>query len=123
MPTIYVRPKTLRRRLALVGMGGLLAAAVATMPAARADGVISDMEAAYIAAYHGAVCGVLDEYPTAAGVVGIMRGIQDDGLSADSAVDVINASVDGFCSRHWPLLVRIGREARGENTISQVVAS
>lgn len=86
---------------------------------ARADGVIDDTEYAYISTWGPvAICPVIDEYPSAAGVVGVMRGIMDDGMTADSAVDIINASVHQYCPRHWSLLQAIGRAARGETLVA-----
>jgi len=82
---------------------------------ARADGVISNAEFAYIQAYGaGAVCPTIDEYPTPGGVMGVMQGIVQDGFTPDSAVDIINASVQQYCPSHWPLLQAIGAAARGE---------
>jgi hypothetical protein len=123
MPTIpNVRPRVLKQRLALVGLGGLMAAAVITMPAAKAD-PFTHAEAEYVVANHGAVCSVIDRYPTTEGVMGVMQGVMSDGWNAPAAVDIINTSVQLYCPGHWQLLVDIGREARGENTISPIVAS
>lgn len=81
---------------------------------ANADGYLSDVEKAYVYAYHDAVCLTLDEYPTGAGVMGVVSAIMDDGFYADDAVDVINAAVGNYCDRHWQLLVNVGKAARGE---------
>ena len=105
-----------RRTLAGVAAGGVLAATgLFWAGQARADGVISDAEYAYIQAYGAtAVCPVISAFPSEAGVMGVMQGIADDGFTYDAAVDIINASVSEFCPRHWSLLQRIGAEARGE---------
>ncbi|BDY33203.1 hypothetical protein [Mycolicibacterium mageritense] len=113
-----VHKRTARRRIigtlsaaVLIGTG---AGYIAT-PAARADGVLSDTESAYVLAYAStAVCPTIAEYPSKAGVLGVAQAIMDDGFAADSAVDIINASVQDYCPKYWPLLQRIGAQARGE---------
>ncbi len=98
---------------ALICTGMLLPSLLS--PPAHADGVLDDREAAYVVKYGaGAVCPVIAEYPSTAGVMGVAQGIMSDGFTADSAIDVINASVATYCDQYWPLLQRIGAEARGE---------
>lgn len=83
---------------------------------ARADGHLDATEADYVQMYGaGAICPVIDQYHSVAGVTGVARGITKDGFSLDSAVDIINASVQEYCPRNWPLLVAIGKTARGES--------
>ena len=80
---------------------------------AKADGYLDDTETDYVLTYgHDAICPVIDQYHSAAGVVGVARAIVSDGFTPDSAVDIINASVQEFCPRNWPLLVSIGNAAR-----------
>lgn len=97
-----------RGLLLLTLFGALIAAAILSTGVARADGVVSDVEAQYILANADAVCATIDKYPTKAGVLGVMQGVIDHGFSASDSVDVINASVYAWCPRHWPLLERIG---------------
>lgn len=98
----------------------LVAAAVTVLAAsgggvARADGVLSQDEAAYVLAYGaGAICPVIDEYPSPAGVLGVASAIAEGGFAADDAADIINAAVLKYCPRHWSMLVAMGRVARGE---------
>lgn len=81
-------------------------------PEARADGILTSVEAAYVeAAGPTAICPVLDMYPTTSGVLGVVDGIGADGFTLDNAVDIINAAVWEYCPRHWPLLVSIGQAA------------
>lgn len=104
------RLKTIHRVFVLVGLGAILAASTGV---ARAD--VDDVEAAYILAYgESAVCPVIAMYPTAAGVMGVVEGIHDDGFTYENAVEIVNVSVYQYCGEWWPLLVRIGRDARGE---------
>lgn len=113
-----LQPRRATTRLLLTAMaaGAVLAGTgIGYAAQARADGVISDAEYAYIQTYGaGAVCPVIDEFPTGAGVMGVMRGITDDGFTPDAAVDIINASVQTYCPRNQPLLEAVGRAARGE---------
>lgn len=111
-----MRPRRLRRRLALTAFGIVLAGAcLGYATDARADGVLSNVEWAYVQAYGAAaVCPTIDLFPTEAGVMGVMAGIAEDGFTGDSAVDIINESVSSYCPRHWPLLQAIGAKYRGE---------
>lgn len=114
-----MRPRQLRIRLALAlaGLGALAAAGLMSMPQAHADGYISHTEAAYINTYGAAaICPVIDEYHSSAGVMGVMKSIMSDGFTADSAVDIINEAVSEYCPRNWPLLVAIGDAARNNTT-------
>ena len=96
---------------ALIAAGVITAGTVA--PDAKADGVLSAVEVAYVNAYGPiAVCPTLDNHPSTSGVLGIAEAITDDGFGADDAIDIINASVYEYCPRHWPLLVAIGQAAR-----------
>jgi len=83
---------------------------------AKADGILDNSETDYVLMYGAAaICPVIDQYHSMAGVTGVARGITKDGFSLDSAVDIINASVQEYCPRNWPLLVAIGKAARGES--------
>lgn len=108
-----IRPRALRRRLALAGLAGMVVAATATAAVARADGMLSSAEVEYVAA-HGqfVVCQTLDGYASPATVVIAMQAVMADGLAPDDAVDVVNASVLTYCPDHWPLLQRAGAMAR-----------
>jgi short subunit fatty acids transporter len=114
-----MRPRETRRWLVAVGLGWIAAAGIAAMPAAKAD-PLAHAEAEYVVANHGAVCTVIDQYPTEAGVMGVMHAIMSDGWNAAAAVDIINVSVELYCPSNWPLLQAIGDKARGENQVSQV---
>lgn len=83
----------------------LALAAVTTAPTASADEP-STTVVAYAATFGGIVCDVLDDYPTPSGVLGIAQAIQDDGLSAYEAGQVIGLSVAEICPRHMRELQR-----------------
>ena len=103
--------------LGIVTGAFLTAGIVFAAAPAKADGTLDKTEADYVFTYGaGAICPVIDEYHSVAGVAGVMRGIMHDGFAGDSAVDIINAAVDTYCPRNWPLLVSIGKAARGEGT-------
>jgi hypothetical protein len=114
-----VRPRSLRRRLTLVGLGGILAAAVVTMPAAKAD-PLNDTQTAYVLAYHSAVCKTITAYPSEAGVAGVLSGVMDDGFGPVDAAEIVNASVAGWCPSWWPLLQAIGDRARAADSNAYV---
>jgi hypothetical protein len=108
------RPTAIRAYALGVLTGSVLTAGVLVAAPAKADGVLSNAEAAYVIAFGAAaVCPVISQFPTEAGVFGVLMGIMDDGFSADSAVDIVNESVADFCPRHWPLLTAIGNKYRG----------
>lgn len=110
-----MRPRNARRINRALIAAALAALTLAGTGTARADGVLTDAEAAYVTLYGAtAICPVLDLYPHKAGLMGIAAGIMDDGWAADSAADIVNAAVYQYCPRHWQLLVNVGREARGE---------
>lgn len=118
MPTIPMRPGRLRLALALAAVGAAGAALLTATPA-RADGYLSDAEFAYVHIWGPtAICPVINEYPTKAGVLGVMEGIHDDGFAYDDSVDIINEAVSTYCPGRWGLLVRIGDEARAEGRVS-----
>lgn len=85
---------------------------LASTPTAKADpdaGVY-----AYAATYGGAVCEVLDEYPSFAGMYGIASAINEqDGLSFHQAGQVIAISVMEICPRHLSLVKRFAESAGG----------
>lgn len=116
-----IRPRSLRRRLTLVGLGGILAAAVVTMPAeAHADPTLSHAQIAYVNTFHGAVCKTITAYPSEAGVAGVLSGVMDDGFGPVDAAEIVNVSVAGFCPQWWPLLQAIGDRARAADSNAYV---
>lgn len=111
-----MRPAILKAYALGIITGGFLAAGVIAAVPAKADGVLDRDEAEYVLLYgEDAVCPVIDKYHSTGGVLGVAKAITKDGFTADSAVDIINASVQEYCPRNWPLLVAIGKAARGES--------
>lgn len=91
--------------LLMVFMAALgCAVLILSSPKAKAD--VDDAAYAYAATFGGAVCNVLDKYPTFDGVVGIGQAIVEDGLSSYQAGEVIQVSVQEICPRHLGLLNR-----------------
>ena len=72
------------------------------VPHAKAD--VDNVVVAYSAHYGGAVCSVLDEFPSENGILGIGKSIMDDGLTGYQAGQVIYLSVSDICPRHMGLL-------------------
>lgn len=90
---------------------------------AKADGQLSNDEIDYVLTYEDVICSVIDKYHSTGGVLGVAEAIRNDGFAADSAVDIINAAVEDACPRNWPLLVAIGKAARGENAAYKSVTA
>ena len=86
---------------------------VASAAVARADDTRA--EADYAVTYHSAICVTLDEFHSEAGVVGVLRGIVADGFTASQAVTIVNAAVNVYCPRDFPLLQRIGEKYRASS--------
>lgn len=102
----------------LMATSGFLGAAMYFASPARADGYLDDDEMVYVEMYGGAVCSTLDDYRSLAGVTGIAQAIVEDGFAHDSAVDVINASVQGYCPEHWSLLQAVGKASRAGESVA-----
>ena len=57
-----------------------------------------------------AVCSTLSEYPSAAGVAGIGKALEEQGASSREAAEVIVLSVHDYCPGYMPLLERIAAQ-------------
>jgi hypothetical protein len=86
--------------LALAGALGVIAVLAAAPAKADTDPVV----VAYSAHYGGAVCSVLDEFPSENGILGIGKSIIEDGLTGYQAGQVLYLSVSDVCPRHMGLL-------------------
>lgn len=104
----------LRRLAVTLAMLAVLIWATASV-VARADGHLDRDEGRWVSRYGTAICTVLDGFPspTPWHVIGITEGVRDQGWPVDSAVDIVNASVDEYCPEYWPLLVMTGNMFRG----------
>lgn len=69
-------------------------------PQAKADAT----SFAYAAHNATAVCEVIAEFPSAAGVLGIMAAIREDGLTNDQAAAAVVMSVSEVCPRYMYVL-------------------
>lgn len=94
-------------------------AALLTAAPAQADP--TGAEATYIHRYSGAICQVIHNDPSEAGVTLTWQMIVNDGWDGETAVDIINWSVHDYCPRYWTLLEAIGAEARGEGPLKRAV--
>lgn len=102
---VPVRPRKLRRILIAAGVGGavsLIGCGWAVGPA-RADTVADN----YTVANAWRVCATLDDFPSPAGVFGVMGAIQNEGLTVDQSAAVMWESALGWCPRHLDLLNQI----------------
>jgi hypothetical protein len=89
---IAMRPRALKRRLVLVGLGGMLAAGLATAGVARAD--------------YPTVCGSLAVSPTVGTVEQLVITFVGDGLSPGDAGELIAVQVLSHCPQYRPVLER-----------------
>lgn len=97
-----MRPRALRRRLTLAAFGAILAGATIGTGIAKAD-----PQQNYAAINAGPICSVLDDYPSIAGVTGVLQGVQNDsGFTPYQAGQSVAEAVIGWCPRHLALLKR-----------------
>lgn len=100
--------------LKAVTAGLATVAALVSAPSAHADRVDD-----YVAAYgQAAICPVLDEYPTNAGILGILNHlVESENFTSYSAGMVIAHSVTLFCPRHIPVLRKFADTYNGTRSV------
>lgn len=84
---------------------------------ARADGTASLLEQKYAQEYAGTICAYLDDPANRddLSIVAIVPFLMNKtGFKADSAIDILNYSVQEYCPRNWQLLVDLGNRARAQ---------
>ena len=114
-----IRTATVRAfSLGIITGSFITAGAILLAAPAKADGYLDDSEADYVNQWHAAICQVIDDpdYHNFEGVIGVTKAVAHDGYTLDNAIDIVNASVSEWCPRNWPLLVALGKAARGEAT-------
>ena len=85
------------------------------IPAAHADS-LSAKEYSFVTEYGASViCPAVAKYHSINGVVGVVKGVMDQGFPAESAVTVVNYSVATFCSEWYPLLTKTGEYFRNQS--------
>lgn len=103
--------------VALAAIGAALS--VATCTPAKADGILNVTEATYVAEWGDViVCAPLAAAPTTRTAYILVDAVAADGFSTDSAVDIVNASVQYHCPQFWPVLQRAGSQAREARVIA-----
>jgi len=98
----------------LMGCSALIGAAVYYAAPAAADGYLDSDEERYVLSWSADICNYIGNEPTLGGLVDVAEIIVGDGYRPDDAVDIMNAAVALDCPEYWPLLVAVGRVARGE---------
>ena len=102
-----MRPRRLRALIACAFPAAITVGALAGAGVARAD------VTGYTIANADKVCAVLDQYPTFAGVTGVMDAvIEDGGFTVGEAASVVVDSVWHLCPRHQRLLLAYGNTGR-----------
>lgn len=105
--------------LALLLLGGIVAALFVVAPDARADGIYSQREIAYANNSYATICKFVGNFATINTIGVLMTAIQDDGgFLPDDAVDVINFAVVAHCPNMNQILLDIGQAARNRSNNS-----
>lgn len=99
-----MRPNRLRRILALTAAIStlLIVGGAWSVGVAKADEVDD-----YTALNAGAICLVLDDNPNTAGLLGVMEGVHDEGITSEDSGRVVAMAIETWCPRHWPLLLAL----------------
>lgn len=85
-----------------------------TIPPAHAD-TLTTAESNFVVQYgETVVCPTIAKYPSIGGVIGVVKGVMDQGFSAAEAVEITNASVATYCPEHWKLLQDTGAYFRAQ---------
>jgi hypothetical protein len=89
----------------------------------HADGVISEPERRYIDLYGpAAVCPTLAQFPTDAGVQGVIIAIYSDGWAIGDAADIVAASIAQFCPSFTVLQRYAEQTGRGHQLASHITS-
>lgn len=96
-----MRPRRLRRLIALAGFGAIIAGGALGTGVARADETDQ-----YASLNAGRICRTLDQYPTVAGVTGILQAVMNVGFTPHDAGLVVAKAVVNSCPEHLPELQR-----------------
>ena len=84
------------------------------IPAAQADS-LSAKEYSFVTEYGASViCPAVAKYPSIGGVIGVVKGVMDQGVTPKEAVDITNASVAMYCPERWALLQQTGAYFRNQ---------
>jgi hypothetical protein len=78
--------------------------ALAAIPLWFASGGVAHADGMTIA-----TCMVLDDYPTISGVMGVARGLMEEGYTPYQAGQVLRDAVDNVCPEHRDLVLRFAR--------------
>jgi len=104
----YQRPRRLPWWVWTTAAGAIIGLALYGS-AARAHADPIDDEAA---ALKISVCSTLDDYPSVAGVLGVMDSLTDHGATAHQAAGVVVAAITQDCPRHIGLLAEFGSQSQ-----------
>jgi len=84
------------------------------IPAAQADSLTAK-EYSFVTEYgQSVICPTVAKYHSVGGVVGVVKGVMDQGFSAEEAVTVVNYSVATYCDSLYPLLTKTGEYFRNQ---------
>lgn len=101
------RSRFVREQVVPIAWTCFFFAAVVVAAMILAGGAKADPASDYAAINAGAICSTIDDYPTVAGVTGVVQGvIQDSGMSPYDSGRAIATAVKYWCPRNLPVLQR-----------------
>ncbi|MCT7364027.1 hypothetical protein [Mycolicibacterium llatzerense] len=107
--------RTLTAIAALTGTLMIPVVGFFNIPAAHADSLTAK-EYSFVTEYgQSVICPTVAKYHSINGVVGVAKGVMDQGFSAAEAVEITNASVATYCPEHWKLLQDTGAYFRAQD--------
>lgn len=107
--------RTLTAIAALTGTLMIPVVGFFNIPAAHADSLTAK-EYSFVTEYGASViCPAVAKYHSIGGVVGVVKGVMDQGFTAKEAVEITNASVANYCPEHWKLLQDTGAYFRAQD--------
>jgi len=103
-PTGHMRPRQVRRILALMWLGAVLAAAAVLILAPKSHALN--------------ICGLLASSPTTEAVNTIALGLVGNGLTPYQAGQVIGSAVVVGCPEYWPVLQNYARQYARKDSLA-----
>lgn len=83
-------------------------------PNAKADDGLDPEAVAWAAHYASAVCSTIADYPSTAGLLGIMESAEEDGLTAHQAGEAVGLSIYEACPRYGYIVNLFIAQNRGQ---------
>lgn len=89
-------------------VGAILGCSLYFSDPANADTGLTATQFAYVQTFGPyAVCPVIDSNHTINGLIGVTRGVMEDGFTAREAAQIVTQSIVDYCPRNIPLLQQL----------------